>query len=120
MLKQIGVGRRLTRILLPSRGNLGYTAAMSMKRSKQRSAGRPGDDEESSAWSKPAPPEPTWADVESKPEASFVPFQLSSRFAKGDLIAHPKFGKGLVLGVEGARIEVLFQDGKKKLGHTVS
>jgi hypothetical protein len=94
---------------------------MSMKRSKQRSSGaRPGDDEESSAWSKPAPPEPTWAEIESKPEGSFVPFQLSSRYAKGDLIAHPKFGKGLVLGVEGPRIEVLFQDGKKKLGHTVA
>jgi hypothetical protein len=95
---------------------------MSMKRSKQRnpSGGRPGDDAESSAWSKPAPPEPTWADVESKAEESFVPFLLSSRYAKGDLIAHPKFGKGLVLGVEGARIEVLFHDGKKKLGHTVA
>jgi hypothetical protein len=119
--KQIGIVRNLARILLPSRGNLGYRAAMSMKRSKQRSSGgRPGDDEESSAWSKPAPPEPTWADIESKPAESFVPFQLSSRYAKGDLIAHPKFGKGLVLGVEGPRIEVLFQDGKKKLGHTVA
>jgi len=42
---------------------------------------------------------------------------MSTRFSKGDLITHPKFGKGLVLGVEGTRIEVLFQDGKKKLGH---
>ncbi len=95
---------------------------MSMKRSKQRNPGasRPGDDEESSAWSKPAGPEPTWADVESKAEESFVPFRLSSRYAKGDLITHSKFGKGLVLGVEGPRIEVLFHDGKKKLGHTVA
>ena len=92
-----------------------------MKRSKSRnSGGRSGDDEEASAWAKPAGPEPTWADVTSKPEESFIPFALSSRYAKGDLISHPKFGKGLVLGVEGPRIEVLFQDGKKKLGHTVA
>jgi hypothetical protein len=96
---------------------------MSMKRSKQRSSGsgrHSGKDDESTAWGKPAEPEPTWAEVESKPDDSFVPFALSSRYAKGDLILHSKFGKGLVLGVEGARIEVLFQDGKKKLGHTVA
>ena len=45
---------------------------------------------------------------------------MSSKYAKGDLIQHPKFGKGLVLVVEATRIEVLFQDGKKKLGHAVA
>jgi hypothetical protein len=94
---------------------------MSMKRTKQRSAGSSrGSDEESNAWGKPPEPEPTWAEVESKPDDSFVPFVLSSRYAKGNLILHPKFGKGLVLGVEGTRIEVLFQEGKKKLGHAVA
>jgi hypothetical protein len=93
---------------------------MSMKRTKQRNSGSGrGSDDESSAWGKPPEPEPTWADVESKPDESFVPFVLSSRYAKGTLILHPKFGKGLVLGVEATRIEVLFQDGKKKLGHAV-
>ena len=96
---------------------------MSMKRSKQRGAGSgrfSGRDDDSPGWSKPTEPEPTWADIESKPDKSFVPFVLSSRYAKGDLILHSKFGKGLVLGVEPNRIEVLFQDGKKKLGHVVS
>jgi len=95
---------------------------MSMKRSKQRSSGsgRYGRDDESSPWAKPEAPEPAWSEVEAKPDESFVPFVLSSRYAKGDLISHPKFGKGLVLGVEGTRIEVLFQDGKKKLGHAVT
>ncbi|MGD0678576.1 MAG: hypothetical protein ABSC94_24480 [Polyangiaceae bacterium] len=95
---------------------------MSMKRSKQRNSGSSrssGDDDESPAWAKPADPEPTWAEVDAKPDNSFVPFALSSRYVKGDLIRHPKFGKGLVLGVEPTRIEVLFQDGKKKLGHAV-
>ena len=95
---------------------------MSMKRTKQRSSGSGRQtDDEPNPWGKPADPEPTWAgEVEPKPEGSFLPFALSSRYAKGNLILHPKFGKGLVLGVEGARIEVLFQDGKKKLGHTFS
>jgi hypothetical protein len=95
---------------------------MSMKRSKQRSSGSgrfSGKDDDSSPWSKPSEPEPAWSEVESKPDEAFVPFALSSKYAKGDLIMHPKFGKGLVLGVEGTRIEVLFQEGKKKLGHAV-
>ncbi len=93
-----------------------------MKRSKQRGgSGRySGRDDDSPAWAKPEGPEPTWAEVEAKPDASFVPFALASRYAKGDLILHPKFGKGLVMGVELTRIEVLFQDGKKKLGHAVA
>src|SRR5262245_2270816 len=80
----------------------GHPNAMSMKRSKQRSSGsgRYGKDDDSSAWGKPADPEPSWSEVESKPDDAFVPFALSSRYAKGDLILHPKFGKGLVLGVE--------------------
>lgn len=93
---------------------------MSMKRSKQRSSGSSrGADDDNDVWAKPAEPEPTWAEVESKPAESFVAFALSSRYAKGDLISHPKFGKGLVLTAEPTRIEVLFQDGKKKLGHAV-
>ena len=90
---------------------------MSMKRTKQRTGGSDRDTGEADPWAKPPEPEATWADVEGKPEGSFQPFAMSTRFAKGDLITHPKFGKGLVLGVEGTRIEVLFQDGKKKLGH---
>jgi hypothetical protein len=96
---------------------------MSMKRSKQRSSGSSGRysgrEDDSAAWVKPETPEPNWTDVEAKPDDSFVPFVLSSRYAKGDLIMHPKFGKGLVVHVDGSRIEVLFKDGKKKLGHAV-
>jgi len=90
-----------------------------MKRSKQRSSGsdRRSSDDGSPVWAKPAAPDPTWEEVESKPDESFVAFALTSRYAKGDFISHSKFGKGLVTGVEGARIEVLFKDGKKKLGH---
>ena len=92
---------------------------MSMKRSKQRTSG-PSRHSEDDAWAKPPEPEPTWAEVEGKPDESFIPFLLSSRYAKGDLIRHPKFGKGMVITAEPTRIEVLFQDGKKKLGHAVA
>jgi hypothetical protein len=94
---------------------------MSMKRSKARSGGssrRSGAEED--PWAKPPEPEPVWADVEAKPDEAFVPFALTSRYGKGALISHPKFGKGVVVAVDGARIEVLFQDGKKKLGHAVT
>ena len=94
---------------------------MSMKRSKQRTTGRTsGNEDDSSPWDKPAEPDPSWSEVEKKPESAFVPFSMTSRFAKGQFISHPKFGKGLVLGVEATRIEVLFKDGKKKLGHSAS
>ena len=94
---------------------------MSMKRSKQRGGGSGrGSGAEDDVWAKPPEPEPVWSEVEGKPDASFVPFAMSSRYAKGDLIVHPKFGKGLVVFAEPTRIEVLFQDGKKKLGHAVA
>ena len=92
---------------------------MSMKRTKQRTSGSSRHSEED-AWAKPPEPEPTWAEVEGKPDDSFIPFVLSSRYAKGDLIRHPKFGKGMVIAAEPTRIEVVFQDGKKKLGHAVA
>jgi hypothetical protein len=94
---------------------------MSMKRTKQRTSGSSRHSgSEDDAWAKPPEPEPKWAEVEAKPDESFVPFVLSSRYTKGDLIRHAKFGKGMVLAVEPTRIEVLFHDGKKKLGHAVA
>jgi hypothetical protein len=92
---------------------------MSMKRSKQRTSGarHSSRDEDYAPFGKPPEPEPTWAEVESKPDESFAPFAMTARYAKGNLILHPKFGKGIVVSAEPTRIEVLFQDGKKKLGH---
>jgi hypothetical protein len=94
---------------------------MSMKRSKQsRSYSKGSGTDDDSYFAKPAEPEPSWDEVAAKPDDQFIPYSMASRFAKGALIAHSKFGKGLVLAVEGASIQVLFQDGKKKLGHTLS
>lgn len=90
---------------------------MSMKRSKQKSSGKEKD-AETDFWAKPATPEKTWEEqVEAKPDDAFTPYAMGERFTKAQLVLHAKFGKGIVIDVEGARIEILFQEGKKKLGH---
>lgn len=89
-----------------------------MKRTKQRSGGRDGKDTEVDFWAKPQAPEKVWAEeVEGKDEASFAAYSLSTKYALGQLVSHVKFGKGIVVDVEASRVEILFADGKKKLGH---
>ena len=77
--------------------------------------------DEKPADEKPAAPELTWEQqVEGKADDAFVAYALSTRFEKGQLVTHVKFGKGVVVDVEPSRVEILFQDGKKKLGHGAS
>jgi len=92
---------------------------MSIKRSKQRSfGGRETDEPETGLGSKKVEPPKVWADeVHGKDDAAFAPYAMTARFVKGALLAHSKFGKGVVVHVEGPRLEVLFEDGVKKLGH---
>ena len=94
---------------------------MSIKRTKQRSfsGGRETDPDASSPFgNKTVEPVKTWAEqLEGKTDEAFVAYSFSSRFEKGALLLHPKFGKGVVVGVDPQRIEVLFEDGVKKLGH---
>ena len=67
---------------------------------------------------KPAAPDLSWADhMAGKDDATFVPYALTAKYDKGALISHPKFGKGVVTKVEGAKLEVCFEEGTKKLGH---
>lgn len=90
---------------------------MSMKRTKQRSGGREKD-EGTDFWAKPVEPEKTWEQqMEGKEDDAFVAYSLAARYAKGALLTHPKFGKGVVVDADASRVEILFQDGKKKLGH---
>jgi len=97
---------------------------MSIKRTKQRSFGPRGrDDDEPSSFrtTKAAEAPKTWAELmEGKADTDFLPYALTSRYPKGAFLLHSKFGKGIVTNVEGARIEVLFEDGPKKLGHAAS
>lgn len=93
---------------------------MSMKRSKPstRGAARQNDSDFLFGRRPEIEPEKNWEEhVASRPEEEFVPYSLKSHFAKGALVAHSKFGKGLVISVEGTHVEVLFADGTKTLGH---
>jgi hypothetical protein len=92
---------------------------MSMKRTKQRGAGGKEDkDAPVDFWAKPQPAEKTFAeDVEGKDDSAFTAYTMAARYTKGQLVTHPKFGKGIVTDVEPSRVEILFGDGKKKLGH---
>ncbi len=92
---------------------------MSIKRSKQRSfSAREQEEAETGLGAKKVEPVKVWADeTAGKDDAAFTPYAPTARFAKGALVLHSKFGKGLVVLVEGTRIEVLFEDGVKKLGH---
>lgn len=51
------------------------------------------------------------------PEQQARPYAVSQKFAVGDLIDHPKFGRGSVVTVLGQRMEVEFADGKHTLVH---
>ncbi len=51
------------------------------------------------------------------PERPVRPYAASQTFAVGELIEHPKFGRGTVLSCVAQRIEVEFPDGKHTLVH---
>ena len=95
---------------------------MSMKRTKQRgSGGRRDKDIDQDFWAKPKEAEKTWEQAtENQPEEAFIVYAMTNRYTKGQLVLHPKFGKGIVTDVEASRVEILFQEGKKKLGHGAS
>ena len=92
---------------------------MSIKRSKPRSFSSREQEEATTGFGvKKVDPPKVWADeTGGKPDSAFTPYAFTTKFAKGTLVLHPKFGKGVVVDVEGARVEVLFEDGTKKLGH---
>jgi hypothetical protein len=93
---------------------------MSIKRTKQKSSGRSdsGSALSFSGFGSNKDHEPTWTQaVSDQPEDAFVQHSMTAHFSSGTLIRHATFGKGFVLSVDGAKIEVLFEDGKKKLAH---
>jgi hypothetical protein len=51
------------------------------------------------------------------PEKPVHPYAASRTFAVGDVIEHPKFGRGTVLSRYAQRIDVEFPDGKHTLAH---
>lgn len=91
-----------------------------MKRSRQYTRRQDREDEDSILGQSKAPPEPerTWAEcMQGQPDEAFIAYAMTAKFEKGSLIAHPTFGRGAILTVDGRRIEVLFEDAKRKLVH---
>ena len=95
---------------------------MSMKRTRTRSYSPSRRDEGPVTFSKQSQEsEKSWDElIAGHPDEAFAPYSMKSKYERGGLISHPKFGKGIVTGVEDQRIEVLFAEGKKKLGHGLS
>lgn len=92
---------------------------MSMKRTKQRGSGKDDKDGGVDFWAKPVAPEKVWAEeVEGKDDSAFSTYTLGAKYAKGQLVTHAKFGKGIVVDADASRVEILFADGKKKFGHS--
>ena len=61
---------------------------------------------------------PEWAAaVGEKPDEKFSPYAPATTFAESALINHAKFGKGIVVAVDGNKIDILFEQGVKKLLH---
>jgi hypothetical protein len=92
---------------------------MSIKRSKASSRGK-DKDIDSPIFGKKKEVEPKWSwkeHVAAEPEDAFAAYEMGKSFDKKSLITHPKFGKGLVISVEGGRLEVLFEDATRKLAH---
>ncbi|MSP62067.1 MAG: hypothetical protein EXR72_17385 [Myxococcales bacterium] len=97
---------------------------MSMKRSKPRtSAASKRAAEELTFFGRkiePPPPEKSWDEqTTGQLDEAFTPYSMKTHFEKGALIQHPKFGRGVVTGVEGAHLEVMFEGGKKTLSHAL-
>ena len=92
---------------------------MSIKRAKQRTFGSDRDDKTNKDYfAKPKVPDKNWQEhTEGKADDAFQPYAFSSRFVMGALLVHSKFGKGVVVGIDATNVDVLFQEGVKKLGH---
>lgn len=102
---------------------LGYMdAAMSMKRAREVRRTKDNENEDDGFLTKRAP-EKKWdweTEVSPLPDETFAAYSPKSTFAKAAFVAHAKFGKGVVIGVEQGKVEILFQEGPKKLAQGLS
>ncbi len=94
---------------------------MSMKRTKKATSGKSGQSEGSLGFNPPTHDLPKLDEVlADKPDSAFADYAPSRALARGDLVAHAKFGRGYVVAVDGSRAEILFAEGVKKLAHGVA
>jgi hypothetical protein len=60
---------------------------------------------------------PIWTNVKTEMPEARRAYKPADTYAKGEWVTHPKFGAGVVFGVEGAKIRVLFEAGERVLVH---
>jgi hypothetical protein len=89
-----------------------------MKRTRSGSTSRRTHQENAPVWgTKTARTYAFDRDVASNDDEAFVAYSPSSAFTTDALIEHRTFGIGIVTRVLGSKIEVLFEDGTRTLGH---
>jgi hypothetical protein len=90
---------------------------MSIHRPKRATSRKESATARGSASSGPPKP-PKWKEVVGEqPDGAFAAYATASTFQKDALVAHTKFGKGIVLEVDGNKIQILFEEGIRKLLH---
>ena len=55
--------------------------------------------------------------LKAKSAAVVKSYSLQDKYETGDVLEHPKFGRGVTTAVKDGKIEVLFEDGSKTLVH---
>jgi hypothetical protein len=94
---------------------------MSMKRTKKATAAKGSQGEGSLGFNPPTANLPKFEElIADKPDSAFTEYSPARPLVRGDLIAHAKFGKGVVVAIESSRAEILFAEGIKKLGQGVT
>jgi hypothetical protein len=90
---------------------------MSIARPKRATTRKPAGSSAAAKAAAAAKP-PKWKDVVGdQPDGAFAHYVTSATYKGGSLIAHPKFGKGIVLEVDGHKIHILFEEGMRRLLH---
>jgi hypothetical protein len=56
-----------------------------------------------------------WQSAVADPNKPRVPYSAEARYSRGDLVAHAKFGVGVVTGTEPGKVVLLFETGPRKL-----
>jgi hypothetical protein len=88
---------------------------MSIHRPK-RATFRKADDKRGDKPSQLSAKTPPWQEaIADKPDDAFLPYAPAATFAADALVSHPKFGKGVVVGLEPGKVAILFEEGVKKL-----
>jgi hypothetical protein len=60
---------------------------------------------------------PVWAAIKAEMPKDPRAYKPLDTYAKGEWVKHPKFGAGVVFGVEGGKIRVVFEAGERVLVH---